>query len=223
VSFAVQPGEMWVIAGPNGAGKSTLVRTLAGVLPTLGGSLNPPAAEDLAYLPQRLTIDPQVPIRGIDLVRQGVERGWRFLRPWMAAADRAQIAEAIAGADCADLVRLSYHTLSEGQRQRILLARALAGRPAVLLMDEPTSAMDANATLTTLQRLDALRRQHGTAILLISHHLDVALPLADHVLFLDREEGEVLAGTTATVTTHPAWIRRFPSMTAEHFIRRQAP
>jgi zinc transport system ATP-binding protein len=223
VSFAVQPGELWVIAGPNGTGKSTLVRTLAGLLPPKGGRIQLPAAEDLAYLPQRLHIDPQVPIRGIDLIRQGAERRWQFLRPWLTATQRRQIDAAIHQADCADLIRLSYHTLSEGQRQRILLARALAGRPAILLMDEPTSAMDPNVTLATLRQLDDLRRQDGTAILLISHHLDVALPLADHVLFLDREEGEVLAGPTRTVTAHPAWLHRFPSLTADQLARRQTP
>jgi zinc transport system ATP-binding protein len=223
VTFAVQPGELWVIAGPNGAGKSTLIRTLAGLIPAQGGKLTPPAPQDLAFLPQRLHIDPQVPIRGIDLIRQGAERGWRFLRPWLSADERSQIATAIAEADCSDLVRRSYHTLSEGQRQRVLLARAMAGRPALLLMDEPTSAMDPNATLATLGRLDDLRRKHGTAVLLISHHLDLALPLADHVLFLDREEGEVLAGPTHSVIAHPAWIRRFPSLTADHLSRRPLP
>jgi ABC-type Mn2+/Zn2+ transport system ATPase subunit len=223
VSFAVQPGELWVVAGPNGAGKSTLIRTLAGLIPPLGGRFTPPAPQDLAYLPQRLLIDPQVPIRGIDLIRQGAERRWQFLRPWLSADQRQQIEIAIQQADCADLTRRSYHTLSEGQRQRILLARALASRPALLLMDEPTSAMDPNATLATLHRLDELRCTHGTAILLISHHLDLSLPMADKVLFLDREEGEVLAGPTTMVTAHPAWIRRFPAHTADHLARRKAP
>lgn len=223
ISFTVRPGEIWVVAGPNGAGKSTLVRTLAGILPHRGGTMTATTPEAIAYLPQRLLVDPQVPLRGIDLIRQGVERGWRFLRPWLSADDRRRIATAIQEADCADLAPRSYHVLSEGQRQRVLLARALAGRPSLLLMDEPTSAMDPNATRATLDRLDRLRRTTGTAVLLISHHLDLALPLADQILFLDRDAGEVLAAPPHQVMAHPAWQRRFPALTPDVLTRRPRP
>ncbi|MBC7544858.1 MAG: metal ABC transporter ATP-binding protein [Candidatus Sericytochromatia bacterium] len=215
VDFAVSPGELWVLAGANGSGKSTLIKTLVGLQPPLEGQCLRPPARELAYLPQRLHVDPMVPMRAIDLVRMGIEREWSFLRPWMSASDREQVTTAMRDANCLNLARESYQTLSEGQKQRVLLARALASSPSLLLMDEPTSAMDLPAQQQTLIQLDHLRRERPLAILLISHHLEQALSVADHVLFLDASRQTVVAGPTRTVINDPAFCHRFPGL-AEH-------
>jgi ABC-type Mn2+/Zn2+ transport system ATPase subunit len=214
IYLKVEAGQLWVVAGPNGAGKSTLMQTLVGLLPPIGGTITMADLNDVAYLPQRLALDPVVPMRAIDLIRLGLDRHWSFLKPWLSRQQHAQVATALAEADCADLAYCAYHTLSEGQKQRVLLARALVGRPLLLLMDEPTSAMDVQATRLTLQRLHRLRQANALAVVVISHHLEEILPLADQVLFLDSGTQAVRTAPPDEMRRDPAFRRAFPQLAA---------
>ena len=210
VSVELRPGEFWAVIGRNGAGKSTWIRTVLSLLPAVAGEVRrDPDDLPLAYVPQRASYDPIVPLQAETVVRMGLERGLSFLRagPARRLEDRVQAAMEAAG--CADLRTQSFRTLSAGQKQKVLLARALAGQPKIAFFDEPTAAMDVVAEGEALARLDELREEHGIGLVVVSHFLEVAARHADRVIFLDRDGQVVLQGTPAEVMSDPRFVARY--------------
>ena len=213
LTLAVQPGECWAIIGPNGAGKSTLLRTLLGLQPAISGTLTrAPCA--IGYVPQRHDVDPTVPGRVIDFVRSGAERDWSFAQPWWPLRARERTLRAMRDTEVLELARQDWRHLSEGQKQRVLMAQALAGDPRLLVLDEPTSAMDMRAEGSLFALLDALRRNRGLGVLVISHHLAMLARYATHALFLDKDEGVARAGLLGEVAQDPAFVQRYGHLPA---------
>jgi zinc transport system ATP-binding protein len=102
-----------------------------------------------------------------------------------------------------------YRELSEGQKQRTLLARVIASQADLVLLDEPTAAMDAVAERETMRRLSALAREKRIAVVVVSHDLAMAAEYADTLLFLDRESPAVVVGDARTVFCHPAFRHQY--------------
>lgn len=211
----IRPGELWVLAGRNGSGKSTLLKTLLGLIPPVGGRITRPPEASITYLPQKQALDPIIPMRVIDIVAEGVESRWSFLRPWIAGDQRAQIDKALDLTGTTHLARRTFVELSEGQKQMVLIARALASAPDLMLLDEPTSAMDLPAEREAIEQIDRLRRKLGTAVLIVSHHLPAAVKAADRVLFVDAEHDTVAMGSVRDVVAHPTFRRQFSGLTGE--------
>lgn len=209
VTFEVRPGSFVAVVGRNGSGKSTLFKTLLGLLPPVAGRVQSAPGLRAAYIPQTSGIDPMLPVHARELVQWGRIRGWSFLRPFASRADRSARDAALEAAGAQPLGDQLYRELSEGQRQRVLLARVLAADAQLVLLDEPTSAMDAVAERATLEKLSLLARERGIAVVVVSHELDIPAQLADAVVFLDREGGEVVVGGSREVFTHPAFRRRY--------------
>lgn len=212
VSFQIRPGEQWVVVGRNGSGKSTLLKTLLGLLSPVGGTLGRADGVDFAYVPQRHHLEPGVPMRAIDVVAEGLEARWSFLWPTRGPGARARIQDALERTQTTAFAKKRFDELSEGQKQRVLLARAMIGNPALILLDEPTSAMDLVAEQEALAILDGLRRDRGTAVMLVSHHLTAALAQADHAIFVDAEHEVVASGAVATVLANPQFHHHFGSL-----------
>ena len=193
VDFALGEREFVAVLGANGAGKSTLVRALLGLTPVTRGELRVfgvPSREftqwpRIGYVPQRLTSATGVPATVREVVASG--RTPRLSR-WRRAnaADRAAVDAAI------DAVGLRGDTpvahLSGGQQQRVLIARALAGEPEALVLDEPTAGVDAESQEAFAAVLAGLK-ERGVAVLLVTHHLGALAPLVDRVVVLS--EGRV--------------------------------
>ncbi|MNS53349.1 Zinc import ATP-binding protein ZnuC [compost metagenome] len=215
ISFAVRPGEQWVVVGRNGSGKSTLLKTMLGLLPPVDGRITRAPGTTLAYVPQRYPLDPTVPVRAIDLVAEGLESGWSFLSPLRPPGSRARVHEALERVGAEALAQRRFDTLSEGQKQRVLLARALVGRPSLILLDEPTSAMDLLAEQQTLAILDALRRDLGTSVMLVSHHLEATMALATQAIFVDSEHQTVAVGAVASVLANPTFHHHFGGLVSD--------
>lgn len=207
VTFGIRPGELWLLVGRNGSGKSTLLRTLVGLLEPLAGSIRRPPGDRVAFLPQRQIRDPAIPLRAVDLVEEGFEAGWSFIRPFRGREVRAAALTALERADAGDLASAPFLDLSEGQRQRVLMARALVADPALIVADEPTAAMDLLAEREALMLLDRRRREAGTAVLLVSHHVPSALAVADRLVVVDAEEQVVVVGAREEVAAHPLVVR----------------
>jgi zinc transport system ATP-binding protein len=208
VSFDVRPGELWAVVGRNGSGKTTLFRTLLGLHDPLGGEIERARGLLPAYIPQRAALDPIVPLTVFDVVSLGMDRGWSFLRP-AARYRKAHVHEALERVGAVELSKQQFHELSEGQKQRVLLARVLAGRANMAFLDEPTAAMDAVAEKQSMETIDRLRREHALAVVIVSHFLGVARTIADKVLFLDRELQVAIAGRPAEVFASEPFKRRY--------------
>ena len=188
VSFTIPAGKRTAMVGPNGGGKTTLARVLLGILAPESGRvafLDEQGRElprpRIGYLPQRSTLSPQAPVTGLDLVGLSLSPGPGF---GMSAAVEAEARRALGRAGLADdLATRPVGRLSGGQRQRVLLARAIAGTPALLLLDEPDTALDAEG-MQTLRRLVAEEVATGRTIIYVTHDSD-AMGGADAVFRID--------------------------------------
>jgi zinc transport system ATP-binding protein len=210
INLSIRRGRVLAVLGRNGAGKTTFVNTLLGFLPAVGGHLlRPGPPPRMAYMVQAGRLDPAVPVRAREVAAWGGLRGWSFLVPGRGRALRARAQAGLAAADAEPLADSFVRDLSEGQRQRVLLARLLAAEGDVMVLDEPTAAMDAVAEQKTMALLRAWSRERGMAVVLITHLLGLARRYADEVLYLDRDDGLALADTPAVIFAHPTFRRQY--------------
>ena len=192
LDLVVPPGEVSVIVGANGSGKSTLLRGLGRLLKPVAGQVLLDG-RDLRSLPTRTVarqvgLLPQQPItpEGIS-VRDLVGRGRYPHQGWFArwtAYDGQVVAEALAATSTAELADRPVEELSGGQRQRVWIAMALAQRPEVLLLDEPTTYLDIAHQVEVLDLLRALNRRSGATVVMVLHDLNLAARYADHLVVM---------------------------------------
>ncbi len=195
VSLGIAAGEIVTILGPNGSGKSTLLRALLGILPVAEGRILRQAGLSIGYVPQRLQIDRTMPIT----VR-------RFLSLPVRSAD-ADASAALAQVGMAGQGRAQMTALSGGQLQRVLLARALLGRPQILLLDEPTQGLDQPGEAAFYRLIEDVRRDTGAAVLMVSHDLHVVMAASDRVICLN---GHICCeGTPRVVSNAPEYRALF--------------
>ena len=199
VDLAVERGEIVTVVGPNGSGKTTLLRAIIGAVNLSSGSVETAPGLRIGYVPQRLRIDPTLPIT--------VERFLGLPRRVGRAACRAALAEA----GVPDLSRRPMAALSSGQFQRVLLARALIGRPDLLLLDEATQGLDQPGSAAFYRRIEEVRRTLGCAVVMIGHDLHVVMSASDRVICLN---GHVCCeGAPAAVASAPEYRALFGSGT----------
>jgi zinc transport system ATP-binding protein len=195
ISLSVQPGEIVTILGPNGSGKSTLLRALLGIVPAAEGRITRQPGLKIGYVPQKLMVDRTMPIT----VRRFLSLPTRVTD---AAADEALSRTGMAGQGAAQMT-----TLSGGQLQRVLLARALLGQPQLLMLDEPTSGLDQPGEAAFYRLIEEVRRDTGAAVLMISHDLHVVMAASDRVICLN---GHICCeGSPRVVSTAPEYRALF--------------
>ncbi len=178
VSLAVHAGESWFVLGGNGAGKTTLLQTLLGLLPPRAGRVLPPcggARADLAYVPQEPRSELPLPVAVGEWVASALPDGL----PRAAAHERA--AAALAALGMAEHRASDLRRLSLGQRRRVHVARALARRPRLLVLDEPGANLDADGLARLCADLARLRREHGMAVVHVAHDAAIARRFATHL------------------------------------------
>ncbi|MSQ25821.1 MAG: ATP-binding cassette domain-containing protein [Dehalococcoidia bacterium] len=217
--WAAAPGEIVTLFGPSGAGKSTTLRAIAGlvrpregrievggvtVFDSESGAVTPPHRRRVGYMPQDYALFPHMTVRG----NIGFPlRGGAFpLRGMPQSAVASRVDELLEALHIAELAGRYPRQISRGQQQRVALARALAPRPAVLLLDEPFSALDLELRRALRLELKAVRDRERLPIILVTHDLDDALALSDRVLAVDR--GRVVAeGLPLAVLERPSVAR----------------
>jgi zinc transport system ATP-binding protein len=194
VSFSVEQGDYVGIVGPNGSGKSTLVRSLLGLVERDAGeiSLFGTDLKDFAdwqkigFLPQHLNLfSPSFPATVIEVVRLGLLAGKRFPRR-IARDDAPAVDEVIELMGISGLRRRLIGELSGGEQQRVLLARALVNRPRLLILDEPTAALDPETRERFYALLEEVNRQRGVTLLLVTHDSATIGTCASKLLYLDK-------------------------------------
>lgn len=173
IDFAIHPGEIVTIVGPNGSGKSTFLRAVLGMITPAKGRVSRAAGLRVGYVPQRLHLDPNLPLT--------VTRFLRLLQP----LGRSGVAALLERVGVPGVAEQAMGTLSGGQFQRVLLAQALAGRPQILVLDEPTQGLDQPGVAAFYRLIEDVRRNLGCAVLSVSHDLHVVMSASDRVICLN--------------------------------------
>lgn len=173
INMSVQQGEIVTIVGPNGSGKSTLLKTLIGAVSPFSGYIERHTKLKIGYVPQRLLIDDTLPMTV-----------YRFLTlPLNRPKD--VILKALQSAGVSKVENQQLLSLSGGQLQRVLLARALLEEPTLLLLDEATQGLDQRGTADFYQQIETIRKQTGCAVIMVSHDLHVVMRRTDRVICLN--------------------------------------
>jgi zinc/manganese transport system ATP-binding protein len=212
VDVSVGHGEFVALLGSNGSGKSTLLKVLLGLLATAAGSVRvlgePPgtAASRIGYLPQRGGLHAGTRLRGVDVVRLGLD-GTRWGVPLPVPrssrlgarrrADAERVAQAIELVGARAYARRPIGELSGGEQQRLLIAQALVQRPRLLLLDEPLDSLDLPNQATVAALVARICRETGVTVLLVAHDVNPLLGYLDRVVYLAG--GKAVAGTVAEV------------------------
>lgn len=208
LSLAVEKGVCFVIIGPNGSGKTTLVRLIAGSLKAAGGSIDilgqpiqryrrKALAREVAMVPQMVALD--FPFSVAEFVAMGRSPHLGLLG-LTTAADNEIVDRALRFTEIDQLAGRTLDQLSGGERQRALIARAICQEPRIILLDEPTAALDPAHQIRVMDLMEKLKAEQQVTVIMVSHDLNLASLYGDRILLLDQ--GRIVAhGPPARVLT----------------------
>jgi zinc/manganese transport system ATP-binding protein len=189
LTLDVAPGEFLAVLGPNGSGKTTLLKVLLGLQALSQGTVEVcgrtprRGSSVVGYIPQQRSFDRDLPLRGRDLVRLGLD-GHRWGIGLTSRGSGAMVAAVIESVGASRYADAPIGLLSGGEQQRLRIAQALLGDPRVLLCDEPLLSLDLQHQQAVSALIDARRRDADTAVVFVSHEVNPILPMVDRVLYL---------------------------------------
>ncbi|WP_242523550.1 zinc ABC transporter ATP-binding protein ZnuC [Microbulbifer salipaludis] len=193
ISLALEPAEIVTVIGPNGAGKTTLLRLLLGLSKPTSGTVERIPGLRLGYMPQRLQIDATMPMTVGRFLQLGIEG--------------VPVEKALARVAAPHLASARLADLSGGEMQRVLLARAAARRPQLLVLDEPTQGVDVGGQSEVYQLIAQLRDELRCGVLLVSHDLHLVMAATDRVLCLNQHI--CCHGHPEQVSKDPVYLEMF--------------
>ncbi len=219
VDLRLRAGEFMAVLGPNGVGKTTLIKVVLALLPASGSIrvLGKPAGQEnhrIGYLPQRRSFDPDLRIRGIDIVRLGLD-GDRWGIPLPGArsfsekgrAREAHVRDVIEMVGAGDYARRPIGEISGGEQQRLLIAAALVRDPSLLLLDEPLEGLDLPSQASVTSLVARICREREIGVMMVAHDVNPLLPYLDLVAYVG--DGRVLSGSPDEVVTTEALSRLY--------------
>ena len=195
VSLSINTNQIVTLLGPNGAGKSTLVKVILGLIPYTSGKITRLDNLTIGYVPQSIKLNPTLPItvkRFMCLNKQ---------------LNNKNILNILSMVKAEYLIDKSMHLLSGGELQRVLLAQALAKRPQLLILDEPTQGVDVNGQVLLYDLISSAKTQFNCGILMVSHDLHLVMAKTDEVICLNHHI--CCSGTPASVSNDPEFISLF--------------
>ena len=200
ISFEVTNGQIVTLIGPNGSGKTTTAKMILNILNADEGLVTS-NTNKMAYVPQKINIDWTMPLRVIDFMKI------------TSSINNAQITEALTLTGVEKLLYDEVHNLSGGEFQRVLIARAVAKKPELLVLDEPVQGVDFNGEIALYNLIKKISDKLNCGILLISHDMHFVMSATDHVICLN---GHICcSGTPSSVVKNPAYIKLFGEHNAE--------
>jgi len=195
LSFELKRGSFTGLLGSNGSGKTTLIKTLLGIIPPVAGRIESSSSNEgrlrIGYVPQRETLDPVYLFSAFEVAQMGLYGEFGPLRRLKAEA-RERVAKALDRVGAAGFSHRRFSELSGGQMQRVLIARALVSHPELLVLDEPTAGIDADAAKAVGELLAELHKKSGITILMVNHELHWMRQLATELIWL--RDGEAVQG-----------------------------
>lgn len=221
LGFSLQQGELSAIVGVNGIGKSTLLRTLGKVQSRLGGAifLNNQELKNYAAIDLASTISIVLTealasknLTVLELIALGRQPYTNWIGR-LSENDKNKIRESISMVDLGELKNKKCYELSDGQLQRVLIARALAQDTSIILLDEPTSHLDLHHKVQILKLLRDIAHKTGKTILFTSHEIEMAIQLCDKILIMNRETHEF--GEPSELIRKQSFERLFPTDTVK--------
>jgi zinc transport system ATP-binding protein len=199
VSLALMPGKIMTLIGPNGAGKTTLLKVMLNLIPISQGTLTRKPNLKIGYMPQRLDINPTLPMT--------VERLLSLATPERNIKIQPLIDKCLKEVGAYTLKHSRLTVLSGGEMQRVMLARALLTEPDLLVLDEPMQGVDVLGQEELYQLIAKIRDNRGCAILLVSHDLHLVMAASDEVVCLNTHV--CCSGHPNQVTTDPSYQKLF--------------
>ena len=200
ISFEVNNGQIVTLIGPNGSGKTTTAKMILNILNADEGLITS-NTNKMAYVPQKINIDWTMPLRVIDFMKI------------TSTINNTQIIEALTLTSVEKLLYNEVHNLSGGEFQRVLIARAVAKKPELLVLDEPVQGVDFNGEIALYNLIKKISDKLNCGILLISHDMHFVMSATDHVICLN---GHICcSGTPSSVVKNPAYIKLFGEHNAE--------
>ncbi len=200
LNLAIEKGQFWGILGPNGSGKSTLLKTVLGLLPAVSGSVKTSDGIVFGYVPQSEKFDPIFPVSVGEIVSMG-----RYVRvragKKLSASDMIHITMSLEKTGILHLKDRTFRSLSGGEKQRALLARAISGEPDVLVLDEPTASIDVKGETQIMELVRGIKSDDGLTVLMVSHFLNTVTKYADWIILIDKDSGYFEAGQKSEILT----------------------
>lgn len=200
ISLEINQGEIVTLIGPNGSGKTTTAKMILNILNTDEGLVTGKASK-MAYVPQKINIDWTMPLRVIDFMKI------------TNSLNNTQITESLSMTGVDELLYNQIHSLSGGEFQRVLIARAIAKKPDLLVLDEPVQGVDFNGEIALYNLIKEISVNLNCGILLISHDMHFVMSTTDHVICLN---GHICcSGSPSNVVKNPEYIKLFGQHNSE--------
>jgi zinc transport system ATP-binding protein len=195
VSLTLEIGKVLTIIGPNGAGKSSLLKVLLGLQKADSGEVSLRDGLRIGYVPQSISIDNNLPLS---------------VRRFVALGGKGSVSEVLAMLKIEHLSDTAIQSISGGEFQRVLLARALLRKPDLLVLDEPAQGVDVMGQGELYEKISTLRNQYGFGVIMVSHDLHLVMAKTDQVICLNQHI--CCHGVPADVSRHPEYQRLFGDM-----------
>ncbi len=200
ISLEINQGQIVTLIGPNGSGKTTTAKMILNILNTDEGLVTG-NANKMAYVPQKINIDWTMPLRVIDFMKI------------TSSLNNAEITESLVMTGVDKLLYNQIHSLSGGEFQRVLIARAIAKKPDLLVLDEPVQGVDFNGEIALYNLIKEISVNLNCGILLISHDMHFVMSTTDHVICLN---GHICcSGSPSNVVKNPEYIKLFGEHNSE--------
>ena len=202
ISFKLNKGDILTIIGPNGAGKSTLIKIILGLLQQTSGTLTKAENLKIGYMPQKVFIDPTLPITVKRFIRAG------------KSIDIATIKDTLTQANAAHLLDKSMQVLSGGELQRVLLANAIINKPDLLILDEPAQALDVAGQQHFYEFISHTPKSLNCGIILISHDLHHVIATSDNIICMNVHV--CCSGKPEQISNNPLYLEMFAGYIHKH-------
>ena len=198
ISLKVESNQFWGVLGPNGSGKTTLLKTILSLISPVSGNLVWNENLVLGYVPQNEKFDSIFPISVKEIVSMGrysrVGPGKRLSKDDYEIVERK-----IESVGIPHLKDRTFRSLSGGEQQRALLARAIVGEPDVIVLDEPTASVDIKGETEIMELVKKIQAESKAAVLMVSHFLNTVAEYSDHLILIDKDSNYFMAGDKSEI------------------------